>query len=293
MNAPAPIEILKVRNTLGEGILWDWRRQLLWWTDIPNRTLYCYDWNLGTTRTLETPERVGSFGFTQDSDRLIVAFASGIALYDPYASAVDWIARPEEIATGIRFNDGRVDRRGRFWSGTMVEGGTHADGACLYSVSGARDWRRHFNGIAISNGLCLSPDGRLLYFADSPTRTIRVFEIIEPDGTLGPSRLFAHTPDGSAPDGAAIDADGCMWSAHWGGGCVVRYTPDGRIDRTLRVPARQPSCVCFAGADLDILCVTSACEGLDEQALRADPNAGDVFFYRTGVRGLREPEYLL
>jgi sugar lactone lactonase YvrE len=146
MTAPAPIEILKVRNTVGEGIPWDWRRQLLWWTDIPNRTLYRYDWNLGTTRTLQTPERVGSFGFIKDSDRLIVAFASGIALYDPYSGAVDWIARPEEVAPG--------------------------------------------------------------------------------------------------------------------------------------------------GADLDVLCVTSACEGLDEQALRADPHAGDVFFYRTGVRGLREPEYL-
>lgn len=292
MMAPAPIEILKVRNTLGEGILWDWRRQLLWWTDIPNRTLYRYDWNRGTTRTLETPERVGSFGFIKGSDRLIVAFASGIASYDPLLRAVDWIARPEEIAPGIRFNDGRVDRLGRFWSGTMVEGGSHADGACLYSVGRAGDWRRHFSGIAISNGLCLSPDGKLLYFADSPTRTIRVFEMIEPEGALGPSRLFAKTADGSVPDGAAIDADGCMWSAHWGGGCVVRYTPDGRIDRTLPVPARQPSCVCFAGADLDILCVTSACEGLDEGALRDDPNAGDVFFYRTGVSGLREPEYI-
>ena len=90
---------------------------------------------------------------------------------------------------------------------------------------------------------------------------------------------------------AAIDADGCMWSAHWGGGCVVRYTPDGRIDRTLPVPTRQPSCVCFAGSDLDILCVTSAREGMTDETLRADPHAGNVFFYRTGVQGLREPEY--
>ena len=292
MTASTPIEILRVRNAVGEGILWDWRRQLLWWTDIPNRTLYRYEWNRGTTRKWETPERVGSFGFIKDSHRLIVAFASGIALYDPCTGAVDWIARPEEIAPGIRFNDGRVDRRGRFWSGTMIERGTHTDGACLYSVNSARECRRHFSGIAISNGLCLSPDGRLLYFADSPTRTIRVFEMIEPEGTLGPPKLFAQSADGSAPDGAAIDADGCMWSAHWGGGCVVRYTPDGRIDRTLPVPARQPSCVCFAGTDLDILCVTSACEGLDQEMLLADPNAGDVFFYRTGVRGLREPEYL-
>jgi L-arabinonolactonase len=291
MSALDPIEILDARNIVGEGILWDWRRSQLWWTDIPNRNLYRYDWAHGTTQVLDTPERVGSFGFVENSERVIVAFASGIALYDPQQKSVEWLARPEEIAAGIRFNDGRVDRLGRFWSGTMIEDGSHVNGGSLYSVCGAGELRRHISGIAISNGLCLSPDGGLLYFADSPTRTIRVFEMIEPAGTLGNSRVFAHTAVGSVPDGAAIDADGCMWSAQWGGGCVVRYTPDGRIDRTLHVPTRQPSCVCFAGSDLDILCVTSAREGMTDETLRADPHAGSVFFYRTGVQGLREPEY--
>jgi L-arabinonolactonase len=293
MNALSPIEILKVRNVVGEGILWDWRRNLLWWTDIQSRNLYRYDWSSGKTQVLGAPDRVGSFGFVTDSEQLIVAFAAGLAMYDPYQKKVDWIARPDEVVPGIRFNDGRVDRLGRFWSGTMVESGSHAAGGCLYSVSGNREVRSHFSGVAISNGLCLSPDGALLYFADSPTRTIRVFEMIEPDGSLGKSKVFARTADGSAPDGATIDAEGCMWSAHWGGGCVVRYTPDGRIDRTLQVPTRQPSCVCFAGPDLDVLCVTSACEGLDEETMRREPHAGDVFFYRTGVQGLREPEYRL
>jgi sugar lactone lactonase YvrE len=173
----------------------------------------------------------------------------------------------------------------------MIESGSHTNGGTLYSMSGAGELRRHFSGIAISNGLCLSPDGGLLYFADSPTRTIRVFEMVEPVGTLGNSRVFAQTAAGSVPDGAAVDADGCMWSAQWGGGRVVRYAPDGRIDRTLQVPTRQPSCVCFAGPDLDILCVTSAREGMTDEALRADTHAGSVFFYRTGVQGLREPEY--
>ena len=291
MSALDPIEILNTRNIVGEGILWDWRRSQLWWTDIPRRKLYRYDWAGGTTQILDTPERVGSFGFVENSESLIVAFASGIALYDPNQKSIDWMARPEEIVAGIRFNDGRVDRLGRFWSGTMIEDGSHANGGSLYSMSGARALRRHFSGIAISNGLCLSPDGRLLYFADSATRTIRAFDMIEPEGTLGNSRVFAQTPDGSAPDGACIDADGCMWSAHWGGSCVVRYTPDGRIDRTLRVPTRQPSCVCFAGPDLDILCVTSAREGMTDETLRADPHAGSVFLYRAGVQGLREPEY--
>ena len=94
------------------------------------------------------------------------------------------------------------------------------------------------------------------------------------------------------PDGATVDEDGCVWSAHWGGACVVRYTPDGRIDRTIEVPATQPTCVCFGGADLDLLFVTSARENLDAATLQGEPHAGDVFVYRTGVKGLPEQEYL-
>jgi sugar lactone lactonase YvrE len=296
MSAPVPIEILKVGNMVGEGVLWNWRRHQLWWTDIPGRRLYRYDWSSGHTETWSTPDRIGSFGLVENSERLITAFAGGIALYEPQQTTLDWIAQPADIVPGIRFNDGRVDRSGRFWAGTMVENGSPAQGASLYSISrtgAVNRVQRHFSGIAISNGLCSSPDGALLYFADSPTHTIRVFDLIEPEGTLGASRVFAQTPDGSDPDGAAIDEDGCLWSAHWGGGCIVRYTPDGRIDRTLKVPTRQPTCVCFAGDDLDVLCVTSAREGLTEEILREEPHAGDVFFYRTGVRGLPEPEYRL
>lgn len=242
-------------------------------------------------RILETPERLGSFGFVADSERLIAAFAGGIALYDPYQRSVVWLARPDSVVPGVRFNDGRVDRRGRFWSGTMVEGEQASADGCLYSVDSTGEARCHLRDLRISNGLCHSPDGRQLYFADSPTRTISVHELIEPEGILGIPRIFARTPEGAFPDGAAVDVDGCVWSAHWGAGCVVRYTPDGRIDRTLRLPTRQPSCVCFAGPDLDILCVTTAREGLDCSTLQAEPNAGDVFLYRTGVQGLPESEY--
>lgn len=240
---------------------------------------------------LDTPERVGSFGLVADSDKLITAFATGIALYDVHQHSLDWLARPQASAAGIRFNDGRVDRRGRFWAGTMVEGEQPTADACLYSVDAVAGARCHLRDVRISNGLCMSPDGTRLYFADSPTRTIRVYELIEPEGILGTPRVFAQTPDGAFPDGAAVDADGCVWSAQWGAGCVVRYTPEGRIDRMVEVPTCQPSCVCFGGPDLDILCVTTAREGLDGSTLQAEPNAGDVFLYRTGVRGLPESEY--
>jgi L-arabinonolactonase len=286
-----PIDIFKVGNIVGEGILWDSRRALLWWTDVQGRQLHRYDWTRGSLQIFDTPERVGSFGLVAGSDRLIAAFASGVALYDPFVQTIEWLARPESIGPGIRFNDGRVDRRGRFWSGTMVESEHSGTGGCLYSIGVGAETRCHLSGVQISNGLCFSPDGTRMYFADSPTRAISVFQLTEPAGVLGPPRVFAKTPEGAFPDGSAIDAEGCVWSAHWGAGCVVRYTPEGGIDRTLQIPTCQPSCVCFGGPDLDVLCVTSAREGLDGKTLQAEPNAGDVFLYRAGVKGLPESEY--
>jgi L-arabinonolactonase len=289
--AVGPIDVIKVGNIVGEGILWDSRRQVLWWTDIQGRKLHRYDWSSGSIQILDAPERIGSFGLVAHSDELIAAFASGIALYHPQRQSVTWLARPAALEPGIRFNDGRVDRRGRFWCGTMVEGERPSLSGCLYSMETGAGLRSHLEGVRISNGLCMSPDGVLLYFADSPTRTIGAYELLEPEGNLGRHRIFAQTPEGAFPDGATIDADGCMWSAHWGAGVVVRYTPEGRIDRTVKVPTCQPSCVCFAGPDLDVLCVTSARENLNVSTLAAEPNAGDVFLYRAGVQGLPEPEY--
>ena len=287
----APSAILPVKNVLGEGILWDSRRQRLWWTDIQSRRLYRYDWVLGETHSFAMPERLASFALVAGSERLITAFESGFAWYDPQDASVTWLARPESAHPAVRFNDGRVDRQGRFWSGTMVEGDQPHVSAGLYSFDHRYGVRQHLSDIRISNSLCMSPDGRRLYFADSPTRTIRVFELNEPEGTLGPGHVFAQTPVGADPDGATIDADGCLWSAHWGAGCVVRYTPEGLIDRTVRVPVSQPTCVCFGGPDLDVLCVTTARVGLSDADLSAEPNAGDVFLYRVGVKGLPEAEY--
>jgi L-arabinonolactonase len=286
-----PVDIFRAGNIVGEGILWDRRRQALWWTDIQSSCLHRYDWTREVVEVIDTPDRVGSFGLVAARDDFIVAFAKGIALYDPFTRSIEALHNPDTLEAGIRFNDGRVDRQGRFWTGTMVEGPQPDAGGCLYSVDAARTVRREASGIRISNSLCFSPDGRRMYFADSPTRTIQVYEFAS-DGTgLGPPKVFAHTSPGAYPDGATVDADGCVWSAHWGAGCVVRYTPDGVLDRALTIPTCQPSCVCFAGPDLDILCVTSAREGLDARTLGNEPHAGDVFLFRLDVQGLPESEF--
>ena len=166
-------------------------------------------------------------------------------------------------------------------------------GGGLYSLDYLLGLRKHINEIQIGNGLCTSPDGKLLYFADSAKRVIQSCELHTDTGSLGEPHLFAHTPEGSYPDGATIDADGYLWSAHWGAGSVVRYSPAGEIDYTLTVPVSQPTCVCFGGPDLDLLCVSTAREGLSPEALRMQPEAGNVLIYRTGHFGLPEDKFRL
>ena len=285
-----PIGTIPVGNTLGEGVLWDAASQTLWWTDIHERKLYRHDYRTRVTEMLPTPERLCSFGFVQGSGNLIAAFESGLALYDPASGTTDWLARPD-LEAGVRFNDGRVDRRGRFWAGTMVEAGSGS--ATLYSLDGSKKLGTRESGVAISNGICWSPDSTRFYFADSPLRTIFVYDFDAATGAISNKRVFATTPEGAFPDGANVDEDGFLWSAHWGAGDVVRYAPDGTIERTIRVPASQPTCIAFGGPDLDLLFVTSARDGLKQEALLRDPSAGDVFIYRVGVRGLPDSRFAL
>ena len=137
-------------NGCGEGVVWDSRRGLLWWTDIPARRLHRYHWKSRTAQVFDTPERVGSFGLVAGRDELITAFESGIALYpylEPALDELTWLARPQADVGGVRFNDGRVDRRGRFWCGTMVEEDGSAERGNLYSIEGTQDVRCHVTGV--------------------------------------------------------------------------------------------------------------------------------------------------
>jgi sugar lactone lactonase YvrE len=288
-----PIKIIRVGNTLGEGVLWNVETQSLWWTDIEERCLYRYTWSSQSLTRLTTPERLCSFGFVHGSDRLIAAFESGFALYDPIDGATAWLARPEAGRFGLRLNDGRVDRQGRFWAGSMAETAARAGEANLYCVDEAGHAHRREGGITISNGICWSPDSSTFYFADSPRRTIWQYAFDAASGDISDRRVFAETPEGALPDGANVDAEGFLWSAQWGAGRVVRYAPDGRIDRILEVPDSQPSCVAFGGPDLDLLFVTTARDGLKESVLKREINAGDVFVYNVGVAGLPDGRFLL
>lgn len=285
------LHIIRVGDTLGEGIVWDGESRRVLWTDIHARRLHRYDPATDALETFATPERLCSFGLVQGRAELIAAFESGIGFHTPGTDGIAWLHRPTFAAPGIRFNDGRVDRQGRFWCGTMSEAETPAAVGSLYRLDRNGSASVHESGIAISNGICWSPDGTRFYFADSPLRTIFVYDFDPGTGRIANRRVFAHTPDGAYPDGANVDSQGHVWSAHWGAGCVVRYAPDGTVSARIDVPARQPTCVAFGGPDLDRLFVTSAREGLNADALLGQPHSGDVFVYKIPVPGLPDARY--
>ena len=205
-----------------------------------------------------------------------------------------WLKYPEGLGRGIRFNDGKVDRQGRFWAGAMIEDRDpvlYREGN-LYSIDGTNRLCKHESGIGISNGLCWSPESDHLYFADSSRRIIYNYEFNTGSGTIDNRKIFVMTENGAFPDGADIDCDGCLWSAHWGSGQVVRYTPAGKTDIVLDLPVSQPTCVTFGGPDLKLLFVTSATEGLENAKLCNQPNAGDVFVFQAEISGLPASRFI-
>jgi L-arabinonolactonase len=284
------IDTVSIGNTLGEGVLWDDRGRRAWWTDIQARRLYRYDPKTRALERFDLPERLGSFGFIDGGDRIVAAFESGFAFFHPQSGQLDWIERPAHGPGNLRFNDGRVDRCGRFWAGSMVEGKGAATGK-LYCLSKGKT-EVHLTGINICNSVCFSPDGRHMYFADTPHRTILRFDLDAHTGALSNRSVFVETPRGAFPDGSAVDAQGHVWNAHWGAGRVLRYAPDGSISGSIALPVSQPTCVAFGGDELNLLFVTSARESLSSEALAEQPRAGDVFIYQVDVKGLPESRYL-
>lgn len=296
MNDFTLLKTIKVKNLLGECILWDELSQQLWWTDILGARLYRYHFHDEKLEDFALPERLGSFGFVRNDPRLICAFASGFALYEPKTAQIEWLYRPEAGFSGTRFNDGRCDRQGRFWAGTMVEAATAKDAeqrnvqGALYWVA-AKDQGKALEHIRISNSLCWSPDSGTVYFADSPTREICAFDFDTASASFTNKRVFAITPDGSVPDGSIIDAEAHLWNAHWGGGKVVRYSPQGLPVSVMELPVTQPTCVCLGGPDMNLLFVTTALTGLSDAQLKAQPEAGNVFVFKTTCKGLHESRF--
>lgn len=277
-------------NVLGESIVWDDRTGELVWVDIERGRLERSGGASGR-RTTRLRERIGAVGL-RASEGFVAAFASRLALLDGAGQEIRNLAPVEDDLGSTRLNDGRVDRQGRFVCGGMDEGPDARPISAVHRLDADGTVHKVIDGVSCANSIAFSPDGSSMYFADTPTGRILVYEYDTDAGIPHSPRLFA---DGSEhpglPDGSAVDAEGCLWNARWGGGSVVRYTPDGKVDRVVRVSAANPTCVAFGGDDLSTLYITTARIGRTAAQLAEEPHAGAVFAVEPGVGGLVEARY--
>jgi L-arabinonolactonase len=277
-------------DILGEGPVWDVQEQAFYWVDIRSCLVRRYDWGSGRTQEWTLPEMVGSLA-VRERRGLLLALRSSLSFFDPASGALERVAAPEAGRENMRFNDGKCDRQGRFWAGTMNDIVREPSGT-LYRLDAQRGCVAQLNGIRTPNSLAWSPDGRIMYFADSRSQVIHAYPFDTATGELGSPRVFFSVEPPAIPDGATVDAEGCLWSALYGGGRVVRITPDGRIDRTIELPVQQVTSCQFAGPGLDVLFITTAKQRMTEEQLAQQPLAGALFAAEVGVKGLPEPRYL-
>ena len=281
--------VVEAGNLLGESPVWDDRDNALWWVDIHGRSLHRWSRDTGHG-AWPLPRQTGCIGLCEDSG-FVCGTRTGFFRFDPATGRDEAIVEPLAGLANVRFNDGRCDRTGRFWSGTVQELRVVGE-AALYRLGGMGTCDLVLDGITVANGLAFSPDDRTMYVADSHERVIYAMAFDAEDGTLGERRLFARLDEAMGmPDGATVDVDGCLWIAAIHGGRILRYTPQGRLDRTIAMPVSQPTSCQFGGDDMRQLFVTSARMRLDDQALAREPLAGSVFSLDVGVAGLPEPRY--
>jgi sugar lactone lactonase YvrE len=275
-------------DELGECPIWDEQSGLLWWVDSRAPAVKRLDPASGKVSVLPLAETVGSIAFRRRGG-MLAATRSGIHFLDPATGALAAAARPEAHLPDNRFNDGRCDRAGRFWVGSMNDVRRDPVGT-LYRLDADLACTPLRNAIIIPNGLAWSPDGRSMYFADTNRNTIWTRAYDPATGGATSERVFADTGAGR-PDGSCVDADGCLWNAEYGGWRLVRYTPAGKVDRTIELPVANLTCCCFGGSNLDVLYVTSARQRMSAAELASQPLAGSVLALRAGAQGLPESRF--
>lgn len=271
---------------LGEGPVWSERRQALFWVDILGRRLHCYTPRGSGVRSWNFDEEISAVAERREHSSLVVTLRHHFAFFDPETGQLQKIVDAESDRPANRFNDGKCDAQGRFWAGSMDFTGEHPTGA-LYSLDAQRRCTRHVDGFAITNGPTWSLDGRTLYFTNTATRRIFAFDFDPVAGTLSNQRLWLtfNETEGS-PDGMTTDANGNLWIAHWGAGCVTCHAPSGEQLARIDVPASNTTSCTFGGPSLSTLYITTAAAELDDAARQTQPQAGGLFEIELDVQGL-------
>lgn len=284
--------VVEAHDALGEGCVWCPVTKQVWWLDIRKPCLQSYDPVSRDHRVYPLPGQHCGCVALRKSGGFALALDGGLHGFDPASGKLQALVHAEPNEAGNRYNDGRCDRRGRLWIGTMDIAVRRSSGS-LYRISADRSVLRLFDGITVPNSIAFSPDDRTLYFADTPRHVIWAFDFNLYAGMIGERRVFADlTGRRSFPDGSCVDAEGFLWNAEYGGYRLTRYAPDGRIDRTIALPVTNPTCCCFGGEALDTLFVTSAWPATLPQDNPAIPAMqGGLLALDVGVRGLPEAAF--
>jgi sugar lactone lactonase YvrE len=277
-------------DILGESAVWCSRDAVLYWVDVRAPALHRFDPQTGDVTHWTLPDLCGAVVLSRQ-ESLLLAMRSGVFSFDPRAKTLKHLVSPEPESLGNRLNDSKCDRRGRLWTGSMRDYGVARTGS-LYCIAPDLTCTHMLSEITVPNALAWSPDDRTLYFADTADGRIRAYDFDVDEGRLGEMRVLVDSDVlPGKPDGATIDADGCLWNARYGGGCVVRITPQGQIDRLIDVPASRVTSCAFGGWDLRTLFITTARQMLTPDELAVQPLAGSLFAVPLDVCGLPESRF--
>jgi sugar lactone lactonase YvrE len=276
---------LAVTPTLGEGPLWCQLTNSLYWVDILESKVHRFDPAAGANRTWAVPEHVGTV-VTRAKGGLTLALRGGFAHLNTGDGAITRLAQPAADKPHLRFNDGKCDPAGRFWAGTLAYDEKPNQGS-LYRLDPSGAITVMLEQVSISNGLAWDLARSRFYYIDSPTRTVAAFHYDHASGAITNRRVAVQaTPEDGWPDGMAIDVEGKLWVAHWGGSQVIRWDPEtGKALARIRTPASQPSACAFGGPRLDRLYITSARVGMKPEQLAKEP-AGSLFVADPGIAGV-------
>lgn len=285
-----PQRIADTRDILGETPVWCAEEEALYWVDVRKPALHRYDMASQAVKSWIMPELTGSISLCENGD-ILVALRSSVQRFDPATERMTLVAVPENGDPQMRLNDGKSDRRGRFWVGSMNDVTRGPEGT-LYRIEGASDCTPMLGNIIVPNSLSWSPDDRTMYFAGLGLRTLFAFDFDPDEGTLSGQRVLAEYPAPSVPDGATVDAEGFIWCAAYDGWRITRFAPDGRIDRVIELPVQSPTSVTFGGPDLRTLFITTATQRIAPDALARQPLAGSLLALDVGVAGLPDGRYL-
>jgi len=275
---------------LAEGPVWSPREKRLYWVDILAPSINRFDPATRSNEEVALPRLVSAVVGRRDGG-LVALTQSGLESFDFDSGTLAPLVDPEAEISDNRFNDGKCDRQGRLWAGTMRLDASRTSGS-LYAIRPDLTWERHDSGLTVANGLDWSPDGRTFYFADSAPGRIYAYDFDETAGTLKRRRIFAEIDAGSGrPDGVAVDSEGFVWCAIWDGWCLHRYAPDGRLVREVKLPIPRPTSIAFGGDDLTTLFITSARVRLPSRILAEAPFSGGLFTLPVDVPGLPAAEF--